>query len=98
MTPEELRDVITYLESRVRLAEEGSRTVAFEMPGEAELLEAGLNPEGVRRLLAASWLPEMVAEVLETPEFCEPGDSPEQVLRYARDVVGEYIRKRFPLE
>jgi hypothetical protein len=88
---------MTYLESRVRLAEEGSRSVAFEMPGEAELLEAGLDPEGVRRMLAAPWLPEMVSEVLETPEFCEPEDSPEQVLRYARDVVGEYIRKRFPL-
>jgi hypothetical protein len=98
VTPEELRAVMAYLESRVRLADEGSRTVAFEMPGESELLAAGLNPEGVRRLVAAPWLEEMVSEVLETPEFCEPGDSPEQVLRYARDVVGEYVRKRFPLD
>jgi hypothetical protein len=48
-------------------------------------------------LLAAPWIPEMFAEVLETPELCEPGNSVEQVLRYARDVVGEYVRKRFPL-
>jgi hypothetical protein len=89
---------MAYLERRVCLADQGSRTIEFEMPGEGELLEAGLNPEGVRRLLAAPWLSEMVSEVLETPEFCEPGDSPEQVLGYARDVVGEYIRKRFPLE
>ena len=89
--------MIAYLEGRVRLAEAGSRTVAFEMPGEDEMIEAGLDPEGVRRLLAAPWLSEMASEVLETPEFCEPDDSPEQVLRYARDVVGEYVRKRFPL-
>lgn len=90
--------MMAYLERRVCLADQGSRTIEFEMPGEGELLEAGLNPEGVRRLLAAPWLSDMVSEVLETPEFCEPGDSPEQVLGYARDVVGEYIRKRFPLE
>ena len=33
----------------------------------------------------------------ETPDFCEPEDSREQVERYARDVVVEYIRKRFEL-
>jgi hypothetical protein len=98
MTPEELRGLIAHLERRVRLKGESDWTIEFERPCKAELLNAGLNPEGVRRLLAAPWLEEMVSEVLETPEFCEPGDSPEQVLRYARDVVGEYIRKRFPLQ
>jgi len=90
--------MMAYLERQVRLADEASRSIVFEMPSEAELLEAGLDPEGVRRLLAAPWLSEMVSEVIETPEFCDPGESSEQLLRYARDVVGEYIRKRFPLE
>jgi hypothetical protein len=36
-------------------------------------------------------------DVRETPAFCDPDDPPEQVLRCARDVVGEYIRKRFQL-
>jgi hypothetical protein len=97
VTPEELRELIAHLERRVRLADETSRRIEFEMPHEAELLRAGLDPDGVRRLLAAPWLEEMVSEVLETPEFCEREDSPDQLLRYARDVVGEYIRKRFPL-
>lgn len=97
LTPDELRELIAHLESRVRPDEADARRVAFEMPGEAELLEAGLDPEGVHRLLAAPWIAEMVSEVLETPDFCEPGDTAEQILRYARDVVGEYIRKRFPL-
>ena len=97
MTPEDLRSLIAYLELHVRLADEDSRSIVFEMPGEAELLEAGLNPEGVRRLLAAPWLSDMVSEILETPEFCEPEESSEQLLRYGRDVVGEYVRKRFRL-
>ena len=97
MTPEELRSVIVYLERHVRLADEDSRSIVFEMPSEREFVDAGLNPEGVRRLLAAPWLSDMVSEILETPEFCEPEESSEQLLGYARDVVGEYIRKRFPL-
>ncbi len=97
MTAEDLRSVIAYLERHVRLADEDSRGIVFEMPSAGELLEAGLNPEGVRRLLAAPWVADMVSEILETPEFCEPEESSEQLLSYARDVVGEYIRKRFPL-
>jgi hypothetical protein len=97
VTPEELRQIIRHLEARVRLTGDDSRTVAFEMPTEAELLESGLNPEGVSTLLASPWIPEMVSEILETPDFCEPEESSEQLLAYARDVVREYIRKRFPL-
>ncbi len=98
MTPDELRAMMTFLESRVVLVDPAGREVAFALPDEAELLAAGLEPEGVRRLLAQPWLSEMVEEVVETPEFCDPEDSPEQVLRYARDVVVEYLRKRFSLE
>ena len=36
----------------------------------------------------------MVADIIDTPEFAEPDESPEQVLQYARDVVVEYFRKR----
>ncbi len=97
MTPEDLRSVIACLERHVRLAEENSRSIVFEMPSKVELLEAGLDPEGVRRLLAAPWLSDMVSEILETPEFCDPEESSERLLGYARDVVGEYVRKRFPL-
>jgi hypothetical protein len=39
----------------------------------------------------------MVADIIETPEMCDPEDAPEQVLQYARDVVAEYIRKRASL-
>jgi hypothetical protein len=81
----------------VRLADNAPRSIVFEMPTADEMLETGLDPDGVRRLLAAPWLADMAAEVLETPEFCDLEESSEQILRYVRDVVGEHIRKRFAL-
>ena len=36
----------------------------------------------------------MVTDIIETPDFAEPGESPQQVLQYARDVVKEYVAKR----
>ncbi len=59
---------------------------------------AGLHPEGCRRLLAAPWWDEMVADIVETPQLCDPDTPPETILRWARDVPGEWIRKRFPLD
>ena len=67
-------------------------------PTEDEMINAGLNVEGVKRLLRVPWWEEMVADIVETPEMCEPDESPQQVLKYAKDVVSEYIRKRFLLD
>ena len=39
----------------------------------------------------------MVEEIVETPVICDPDDPPDLILEYARDVVSEYIRKRFDL-
>jgi hypothetical protein len=62
------------------------------------MIAAGLNPDGVKLLLGLSWWEDMVTDIIETPDFCEPDDTPEQILGYARDVVSGYIRKRFPLD
>ena len=100
MTPEELRAIMDYLRERVRLAPEQPDhppTIMFQTPTEDMMIDAGLNAEGVRRLLHVPWWKEMVTDIVETPDFCEVGDSPSQVLEYARDVVSDYIRKRFPL-
>ena len=95
MTDEELREIMTYLEERVMLESPEGRKLVFQPPTAAEMALAGLNPQGSARLLAEPWWNEMVNDVLETPDFCEPDEKPEQLLRYARDVVQEYIRKRF---
>jgi len=96
MKPAELRAVVEHLRNLVTV-EEGSDgiVVAFAPPGEEELLAVAPERDGVRRLLGAPWWEEMAAEVVETPDFCDPGDSPEQVLAYARDVISEYVAKRF---
>jgi hypothetical protein len=101
MTPDELRSIMGYLRDRVSLEEqrEGKPVlIRFRGPTEEEMIDAGLNPGGVKRILSVPWWEEMVTDIVETPDMCDPDDPPEQVLEYARDVVSEYIRKRFPLE
>jgi len=98
MTPDELRAIIDYLKERVYLGSqdsEGPATIIFHAPTEDEMIDAGLNAEGIRRILRVPWWEEMVEDIVETPEMCDEEDPPEQVLEYARDVVSEYIYKRF---
>jgi len=97
MDAADLRAIVEHLQERITVAADGDGrvTVCFPTAAEADLVAAGLHPDGVRRLLAETWWQEMVEEVVTTPEFCDPGDPPGQVLAYARDVVFEYVAKRF---
>jgi hypothetical protein len=100
MTPEELRAIMVYLMERVRLGTAEAETpavIVFHPPTEEEMIGAGLNAEGVGRMLRVPWWEEMVEDIEETPDMCDADDSPQQVLEYAKDVVTEYVRKRFPL-
>ncbi len=99
MTAEELRAIMVYLRERVHLGcKEGENPVliTFHGPTEAEMTSAGLSAEGVKRILRVPWWEDMITDIIETPDFCEPSDSPQQVLEYAKDVVSDYVRKRFP--
>jgi hypothetical protein len=101
MTAEELRDIMAYLRDRVTLGPEepdGAITIGFRVPTEGEMVDAGLDAEGSKRILSVAWWEEMVEDIVETPDMCDDDDSPQQVLEYAQDVVSEYIRKRFPLD
>ena len=102
MTPEELRAIMAYLRERVHLgggpkAAKSPVIITFDATTEDEMIAAELYAEGVKRILRVPWWEEMVTDIIETPDYCDPGDSPQQVLEYARDVVSDYIRKRFPL-
>jgi hypothetical protein len=100
MTPEELRAIMAYLKDRVKLAHKDTENpvvIIFLSPTAEEMVAAGLNAEGVGRILNAPWWEEMVTDIIETPDYCEPDDSAEQVLEYAQDVVSDYIRKRVSL-
>ena len=101
MTPDELRAIIAFLRERVRLdaGKAGTPvTITFRGPAEDEMIGAGLDATGVKQILRAPWWEEMVADIVETPDFCEPDDSPQQVLAYARDVVTDTLRKRVILD
>jgi hypothetical protein len=90
---------MAYLRERVHLGpqeSEGRTVIAFDAPTEKEMADAGLNADGAKRILRAPWWQEMVTDIVETPEMCDPSDRPQQVLEYAKDVVSEYIRKRLP--
>ena len=101
MERDELRAIMNFLRQRVQLGSQGEAdtevTIAFNAPSVEQMAAAGLDPEGSRRILDAPWWDEMTTDIVETPEMCDPSDSPEQVIEYARDVVSEYIRKRAEL-
>jgi hypothetical protein len=100
MTPDELRAIMEYLRQKVQLRDGetgGEVAIGFDVPTADDMARAGLNPDGSRRVLNAPWWDEMVTDIVETPEMCDPDDPPDQVLEYARDVVSEYIRKRAEL-
>ena len=91
----EIRRLYEWLQGRVRLhLGDDEPTIGYDQPTAGELAAAGFSDELIERTIRAPWWSEMVTDVVETPEFAEPEDTPEQVLGYARDVVREYIWKR----
>ena len=97
MTPDDLKKIIAFLTARVSIGghkAEGPIQIIFKTPDLSEMINAGLDEDGSREILNAEWWEEMVNDIIETPDFCEPDDPPEQVLIYARDVISDYLRKR----
>lgn len=99
-TADELRAIMTFLMDRVRFDDaggEGAVAIAFDAPTADEMVAAGLNADGCKQVLEAAWWAEMIDDIVETPDMCDPDDPPERVLEFAKDVVSEYIRKRAKL-
>ncbi len=97
MKADELWAIIEFLRRKVRLKDGGSDggvCIEFATPTRDEMIGVGLDAEGCTAILEAPWWEEMVTDILETPGMCDPDDSPEQILEFARDVVAEYLRKR----
>ena len=97
MTPDDLKKIISFLRAQVSIGGETADSplhIAFNTPDLETMMSAGLDAEGSKEILTAVWWDEMVSDIIETPEFCEPDDPPEQVLIYAKDVVTDYLRKR----
>ena len=97
MTADDLRDIMAYLRDKVQFEVADPVQLKFQHPTEDEMIQKGLNAEGVRQILTAGWWKEMVTDIIETPDFCEPDESAEQIFEYAKDVVSDYLRKRVEL-
>jgi len=100
VTPDDLKKIISFLRSRVAIGGETAESpveIIFDSPDLATMKGAGLDPKGSNEILDAAWWEEMVSDIIETPDFCEPDDPPEQVLIYAKDVVTDYLRKRIEI-
>ncbi len=95
MDNDEIKRMYEWIQSRVALGDgaEGV-TILFAEPAATDFENQGFSDEAISLTLEAGWWAEMAADIVETPEYAEPGESAEQVLSYARDVVVEYVRKR----
>ena len=95
MEADEIKRMYEWIQGRVTLADvTDGIAMTFDEPGPEEFSRAGFGSEAVELTVGSDWWAEMTADIVETPEFAEPGESPEQVLQYARDVVKEYVAKR----
>ena len=96
MEREALRDAMEILAGRVRLvADPPDCKLVYDDLDRDGMVAAGIAEAVADRLADAPWWAEMIVDVEETPEFCEPEATAEEVLEYGRDVVREYFRKRF---
>jgi hypothetical protein len=98
MDRDEIKRLYEWIQTRVTVDEEADGiAILFNEPDPDDFADAGFDPELVDLTLESDWWEEMVVDIIETPDYAEPGVPPGQVLEYARDVVVEYVRKRlFP--
>lgn len=94
MEKDEIRKMYEWIQSRVALGDCDTVTIIFDEPTAENFAAQGFGDEAVALTLGSDWWAEMATDIVETPEYAEPGESAEQILGYARDVVVEYVRKR----
>jgi hypothetical protein len=95
MEADEIKRMYEWIQGRVTLADATDGiAITFDEPGPEDFSGAGFDPDAVELTLSSDWWEEMTTDIVETPDFAEPGESAEQVLQYARDVVKEYVAKR----
>jgi len=95
MDKNEIKRFINLLQERVNIGNiQPEVTIIFSDPSKDDLVAEGFGDDIIAISFNADWWSEMVTDIIETPGFVEPEASPEQILKYARDVVHEYIAKR----
>ena len=92
MEKDEIKKMYEWIQSRVGHGD--GDTITFDEPTAEDFANQGFGDEAITLTLGSAWWAEMVTDIVETPDYAEPGESAEQILGYARDVVVEYVRKR----
>ena len=94
MEKDEIKKMYEWIQSRVGLGDGDAISITFDEPTAEDFAGQGLGDEAVTLTLGSAWWAEMATDIVETPDYAEPGESDDQILGYARDVVVEYVRKR----
>ncbi|NIO29556.1 MAG: hypothetical protein GTO29_13495 [Candidatus Latescibacteria bacterium] len=95
MDTEQIKKMNLWLQSRISMDNTADGIVIkFDEPTAADFIAQGFDEETVNLTIKSSWWSEMVTDIIETPDFVDPEESPEQILKYARDLVFEYVGKR----
>lgn len=95
MDSNEIKRMYQWIQTRVELAADPDAvSILFDEPTAEDFEKQGFEKEAVALTLESGWWREMATDIVETPDFAEPGESREQILQYARDVVKEYVAKR----
>lgn len=95
MKKDEIKRLIVWLQTRVNLAKgEDGIKIVFDEPRAGDFSTQSFGADVIGLTLERDWWDEMATDIVESPDFAEPDETPGQVLSYARDVASEYIRKR----
>ena len=94
MEKDEIKKMYEWIQSRVGLGDGDTISITFDEPTAEDFVNHGFGDEAVTLTLGSAWWAEMATDIVDTPDYAEPGESAEQILGYARDVVVEYVRKR----
>ena len=94
MEADEIKRMYQWIQGRVTLGDGDPVVIVFSEPTAIDFRNEGFELEATTLTLESDWWAEMVTDIVETPEYAEPGEGPEQILAYARDVVKEYVAKR----
>lgn len=94
MEKDDIKTLISWLQDRVSLEGRGEAVISFAEPSADDFKARGFDDDAIAITLGSDWWPEMVTDIIETPEYAEPEESAKQILTYAKDVVSEYVRKR----
>lgn len=95
INPEQLTKLISWLQDRIEMARDGKSIImSFDIPSEADFIDAGFDQAMIDLTLNSSWWEEMITDIIETPDFVDPDSAPPLIIKYARDIVNEYVGKR----